>query len=110
MAVNYGKKQGSVYFESIDKPFQNPIIDTLVTASLAAHRLEYWGTKYSRTKILINGKYISIETQPILLTEYKLSAEIHHSSGVYWICGSQAYGTLFPKWNVSPWDTFFLTY
>ena len=71
---------------------------------------KYWGTSYPRTrthvngrhlaswvsrawdsKTLVNGKCISIDTQPILLTEYKLSAEIHHSTGAYWICGEQAY-------------------
>ena len=64
---------------------------------------KYWGTSYPRTRTHVNGrhlargvgragayktlvksKYISTETQPFLLIDYKLSAEIHHSTGVYW--------------------------
>ena len=100
VAVHFGLKRGSIFTEFINSTsFRNPIIDPLVAASLAAQGLQWWGTKYPRTKQLVKGRYVSVETQPVKLAEIALTAEIPPLTGVYWVCGSQAYRTLPPQWR-----------
>ncbi|KAF6109490.1 hypothetical protein HJG60_010765 [Phyllostomus discolor] len=100
VAVHFGPKRGSIFTEAINSPsFCNPVIDPLAAASLAAQGLQWWGTKYPRTRQLVKGRYVSVETQPVKLAEIELMAELPPLTGVFWVCGSQAYWTLPPQWR-----------
>lgn len=66
-------KSGSIFTST---SLHNPIISPQVIASLAAQGLQWWDTKYSKTKQLVNGRYVSVETQPVKRADIALMAEI----------------------------------